>query len=223
MEFELTSIEGRVLGSLMEKAATTPEYYPLTMRALQAACNQRSNRSPVMELIDDDIQEALEELRLKQFVTQVSADGSRVVKYKYRLDPLGEVDDASSAIICVLLLRGAQTTGELRTRCARMYDFETISEVQDVVQGLIQWGGGALVAQLPREPGRRESRYCSLLAESSAMETVGAVVDQEGLPAPVARTSTSERIGQLEAELAQVREEMAKLREELSLFRSQFD
>jgi len=159
MDILLNEIEIRVLGSLMEKELATPEYYPLSLNALTNACNQKSNRSPVLSLNDSDIIAALQSLKEKQIVCQ--SDASRVPKYLAQLCQNLQPDQREAALLCLLLLRGPQTAGELRARTERLCSFENLEEVVQALDSLSEIG---LVLKLPRQPGQKEQRYAHLLA-----------------------------------------------------------
>jgi uncharacterized protein YceH (UPF0502 family) len=164
---ELTAIEARVIGSLIEKAITTPDQYPLSLNALTNACNQKSNREPVMALDERTVQDTLDALAKKHLVIEKSGFGSRVPKYQHRFCNTGfgslEFTPQATAILCELLLRGPQTPGELRGRASRMAELREVSEVEAVLEKLSSREDGPFVVRLAREPGRRESRYAHLL------------------------------------------------------------
>lgn len=163
MNVELDPVEARIIGSLMEKSMTTPDQYPLSLNALVGACNQKSSREPVMHLSEREVREALERLQKRYLVREKSSFGSRVPKYHYRLynDEIGDFrfSEAERAVICLLLLRGPQTAGELRARSGRMHDFADTEAVEATLEGLMSGPHGPFVSRLPREPGRREVRY----------------------------------------------------------------
>lgn len=168
---ELTLHEARVIGCLLEKEITTPEQYPLSLNALTLACNQKTSREPVLELSEIQVQEAIDSLNKKRLLSEQSGFGSRVVKYKHRFcnTEFSELQfpPASIAIICLLLLRGPQTPGELRTRTNRLYEFKDVAEVEDCIKQLMN-REKPILKQLPREPGRRECRYIELFSEASS-------------------------------------------------------
>src|SRR5208283_5179978 len=163
MESRLTDAEVRVLGSLIEKDITTPEYYPLSLNALMNACNQKSNRDPVMQLDEDAVRDALEGLQEQRMAGPARGADSRVTKYEQRLQEVFNFTRAETAVLCVLLLRGPQTPGELRGRSDRLHRFETLDDVQSALQKLMQ-RDPPLAKVLPRQPGTKESRYAHLLA-----------------------------------------------------------
>ena len=207
--FSLSPAEARVLGSLMEKEATTPEYYPLSLNALVNACNQRSNREPVMNLSEEDVREALRGLEDRRLAGAARAAEGRVTKYEHWLGEAFNFSRAEQALVCVLLLRGPQTPGELRGRTERMHRFEEIADVAGGLQKLIE-REPALAAVLPRQPGTKESRYAHLF--SGPVETAAAAVawgdaDKGG--------ASEERIAKLESAVAELRVEMEALREKI--------
>ncbi|MGA2334629.1 MAG: YceH family protein [Terriglobales bacterium] len=218
MEFKLTENEVRVLGSLIEKDITTPEYYPLSLNALVNACNQKSNRDPVMQLNEDAVRDALESLQEQRLAGPARGADSRVTKYEQRLQEVFNFTRAETAVLCVLLLRGPQTPGELRGRAERMHRFETLEDVQSAVQKLMQ-RDPPLAKVLPRQPGTKESRYAHLLA--------GDVVEAEGpaqAGAAVERNpANAERIARLEEEVVELRREVGEVKDQLERFRKQFE
>lgn len=209
----LTASEARALGALIEKEITTPEYYPLTMNALINACNQRSNREPVMNLDEDDTRQALHGLENKQLAGRARSADGRVTKYEHWLGEAFNFTRAETALMCVLLLRGPQTPGELRGRTERMHRFDEISDVLAGLQKLVE-REPALVAVLPRQPGTKEARYAHLL--SGPVESMAA-----GMTAsPSTRSAENgadgdERIAQLQADVAELKREMAALRQKV--------
>jgi len=214
---QLTAIEGRVLGSLIEKDITTPDYYPLSLNALVNACNQKNNREPVMALNENSVHDALSSLQEKRLAGPAGGADGRVTKYEHRLQEVFNFDRREIAIVCVLLLRGAQTHGELRGRSERMYRFDTLDDVQSTLQKLID---RQLVRVLGRQPGTKESRYVHLFSRD---------VPDDGTQAlPPARTSASAgdhieaRIIALESEISSLKAQISDLRRELSEFKQQF-
>ncbi len=216
----LTPEEARVLGCLFEKEIATPEYYPMTLNALTNACNQKSNRRPVMELVADDVNEALDALREKKLAVIVSVADSRVPKFKRLTDRLGDPGLAERAVLCELLVRGPQTPGELRNRCDRLRPFAGIEEVEQVLKRLAESPAGPLVRKLPRQPGHKESRYTHLLCGEP--ETPAAPAETEVASAPT-RASLQGRVEALEQEVAVLKEETAALKAAFDDFRRQFD
>jgi len=220
MNYSLSDIEARVLGALVEKEITTPEYYPLSLNALVNACNQKSNREPVMTLDEDAVRSAirsLNELGLTRFAS--SAD-SRVGKYEHRLNESFNFHRHEIAILCVLLLRGPQTPGELRTRTERMYAFEDLESVHNALN-LLGKREPPLVKVLPRQPGTKESRYVHLLSPVADAERVSAV--ERNYSEPSSSEPRGDRLAAMEAELGQLRSEIAALQQQFAQFRKQFE
>ena len=215
----LSDVEARVLGSLVEKQLTTPEYYPLTLNALTAACNQKSNRDPVVSYDETTILSAIDSLRDKNLVYLYYGSSSRVVKYKHMLASVYELDDAGVAILAVLLLRGPQTIGELRERTGRLYEFSGLGEVQESLDGLMR-RDDPLVTQLDRQPGQKESRYAHLLSGPIDSTRIVHATDR---PAATVSGTGSNRSEELENEIATLRDELRAFRAEFDEFRKQFD
>jgi uncharacterized protein len=214
----LTAIETRVLGSLVEKDITTPDYYPLSLNALVNACNQKNNREPVMSLDEQTVRDALSTLQEKRLAGPASGADSRVSKYEHRLQEVFNFDRREIAIVCVLLLRGPQTLGELRGRSDRMYHFETLDDVISTLDRLAQ-RDPALVAILPRQPGTKESRYMHLFSgEPPDLDVV-----RESTPAMKATNSAGDRLSALEQEVARLRQELSEVQQQLAAFRKQFE
>jgi uncharacterized protein YceH (UPF0502 family) len=214
----LTAIETRVLGSLVEKDITTPDYYPLSLNALVNACNQKNNREPVMSLDEQTVRDALSTLQEKRLAGPASGADSRVSKYEHRLQEVFNFDRREIAIVCVLLLRGPQTSGELRGRSDRMYHFETLDDVISTLDRLAQ-RDPALVAILPRQPGTKESRYMHLFSgEPPDLDVV-----RESTPATKATNSAGDRLSALEHEVARLRQELSEVQQQLAAFRKQFE
>jgi uncharacterized protein YceH (UPF0502 family) len=213
----LTFAEARVLGSLLEKEATTPDYYPMTLGALQAACNQKSNRDPVTEFDDATIERALEGLRDKHLAAKVHLSGSRVPKFKHTLDRVIHLDKPRSALLCVLLLRGVQTAGELNQRTERLHDFGGIAPVEDALGLMIDGPGGPLVKRFPPGAGRRVETFAHLLCG----EPVGPAGEGTGSSSPeriVIEEEASWR-KRLEDEVAALRAEVSELQAALERLR----
>jgi hypothetical protein len=218
MEIKLTETEVRVLGSLVEKDITTPEYYPLSLNALVNACNQKTNRDPVMQLDEDAVREALDGLQQHRMAGPARGAESRVTKYEQRLQEVFNFTRAETAVLCVLLLRGPQTPGELRGRSERLHRFETLDDVQSALQKLMQ-RDPPLAKVLPRQPGTKESRYAHLLA--------GDVVEVEapvhGIAAAESSPADAERMARLEQDVAELRREVSDMKDHLERFRKQFE
>jgi len=214
---KLTPAEARVLGALIEKGTTTPDYYPLSLNALVNACNQKNNRDPVMSLTEDAVRDALSSLQERRMAGPAGGADSRVTKYEHRLQEVFNFDRRETAIVCVLLLRGAQTPGELRGRGERMYRFETLEDVQSTLQKLID---RQLVRVLARQPGTKESRYMHLFsgdvpdeAPQSILPTRTSAVSSDYLEA---------RVAALESEIRSLKDQISSLQNELSDFKRQF-
>ncbi|NVJ56090.1 MAG: YceH family protein [Vibrionaceae bacterium] len=209
MNIELSPVEARVIGCLIEKEVTTPDYYPLTLNSLTAACNQKSNREPVMALSDTDVQQAVDGLIARRLVSDESGFNSRASKFQHRFcnTEFGDLklSKQEKGITCCLLLRGPQTPGELRTRTNRLAEFSDVKEVEAVLEKMASREEGALVVKLPREPGKRESRYMHLFSGEVDIESFATAA------APV-QSGDNERIDALEAEVSTLKEELAELR-----------
>ncbi|GLI38303.1 DUF480 domain-containing protein [Geobacter hydrogenophilus] len=219
METVLNPCEIRVLGCLVEKELATPEYYPLTLNALTAACNQKSNRDPVMTLEEADVVRALDSLRMKGFARQ-SAEGVRAMKYCHCLAEKFLLEPPDLAVLAELLVRGPQTVGELRTRAERMRPFADLAAVEEVLRMLME-REESLVTRLPRQPGRKEQRYAHLLAGAPEAEGEESAAPPEGARLQV--QAENERIARLEEEVPALRAEVAELRRMMEEFRSQFE
>ncbi len=203
-----------MLGALAEKEITTPDYYPLSLNALIAACNQKSSREPVMDLAEDQVRDALSSLSNKRLAGPVSSADSRVTKYEHRLQEVFNFDRREAAIVCVLLLRGAQTPGELRSRTDRMHHFEELSDVQSTLQKLAQ-REPPLVAMLPRQPGTKEARYVHLF--SGPVETAAVAVTAGSTEnARPYSSADADRLTRLEAEVSELRQKLAALEEHIA-------
>jgi len=218
MEVILNADEIRVLGSLIEKEMTTPDYYPLTLNALMHACNQKSSRDPVVSFDEQTVVRALDGLREKKLARVVSSPDSRVAKYRQIFTDTANLTQAELALLCVLMLRGPQTVGELRGRTERLCNFERVAEVEAALQRLINRDSGALVMLLPRQTGLKEPRFMHLLA--------GEVQDNEmksrNEPIFEARID-NERISRIEQEIESLRRELMELKRDFSDFKKQFD
>ena len=222
MELLLTENEARVLGALIEKDSTTPEYYPLSLNALVNACNQKSNRDPVMQLDENAVRDALGGLQEHRLAGPASGADSRVTKYEHRAQEVFNFTRGENALICVLLLRGPQTPGELRGRAERMHRFETLDDVQGTLQKLMQ-REPPLVKVLPRQPGTKESRYSHLLAGDVVVaETETAPANAPAAPASQ-HGQDGDRLAALEEEVAGLRRELAEMKDQWERFRRQFE
>jgi len=214
----LTEVECRVLGSLVEKEITTPEYYPLSLNALVNACNQKSNREPPMNLEEAAVRQALHSLDEQSLVRSVSAADSRVTKYEHRLQEAFNFYRHEIAILCVLLLRGPQTPGELRTRAERMHPFDDLGAVQSSLQHLMK-REPPLVKVHPRLPGTKEARYAHLLSGDTKPSQAGP--RPEAIPSSL--SDDAARVAILEERISALEKEIAELRQQFLIFRKQFE
>ena len=218
MNIVLNETEARVLGALLEKEITTPDYYPLSLNSLVNACNQKSNRDPVMNLGEDSVRDALRTLHDNSLARSVSAADGRVTKYEHRLQEAFNFDRREAALFCELLLRGPQTPGELRTRAERMHPFDDLNEAQSALQRLMN-REPPLVKVLARQPGMKESRYMHLLSGDAkpvsprAEREVPAALEQEKM----------EGLSRLSSEVAELRKDIADLKQQFAAFRKQFE
>lgn len=222
MDFSLTDVEVRILGSLIEKEITTPEYYPLTLNSLLAACNQKSNRDPVMNLDESAVTSALESLKKKHLVWHLTTS-SRATKYDHNLRTVLPLAPAEFAVLCTLMLRGPQTIGEIRTRTERMHPFASLEQVQETLQSMIQRQENPVAIELPRQPGRKENRYAHLLAgkpSEADMSAAPAAVPEQP-PAPERPANESIQFDQLKDEMRQLRNEFDQLRKAFNEFRTE--
>lgn len=221
VDIVLNEVEARVLGSLIEKDVTTPDYYPLSLNALVNACNQKSNREPVMNLDEDAVRQAVRGLEKHRLAGPADTFDSRVTKYEHRLQEVFNFDRRETALICTLLLRGPQTPGELRSRSERLHKFDELSDVESALQRLMQ-RDPPLVRVLPRQPGTKEARYVHLL--SGDMEVAPAAEPSAVIePREASGTHDSDRIDQLERQVSELHDEIAGLKREFAGFRKQFE
>ena len=214
----LSAAEGRVLGALIEKQITTPDYYPLTLNALTNACNQLTNRDPIVAFDEQTVVRAIDGLREKRLATLYTGAESRVAKYKHTLTDALLLTPGEIALLCVLLLRGPQTLGELRPRTERLFKFDNLPEVEASLEALAARQPQPLVVKLPRQPGTKESRFAHLLA--GPIVTADVTPEPAAVPTPPAAT---DRIARLEQEVAELRRDLAEVRQTLADFRNQFD
>lgn len=207
MKNELNQKECRVIGCLLEKQITTPDQYPLSLNAVTLACNQKTNREPVMELLESEVQQILDLLVRKHFLRTVSGFSNRVLKYEHRFcnSEFGQLklSPAEVAVIATLFLRGAQTAGELRTRTTRLHEFTEVSEVEAILQQLITREDGPFVVRLAREPGKRESRFMHLFS--------GPVLEDAVVNSSQEESELSERVALLEADVAELKQQLNQL------------
>lgn len=224
MEFNLSPVEARVLGCLIEKEITTPDYYPLSLNALQNAANQKSNREPVMELDEESIRRALHSLSDEGLARSAATDG-RVAKFEHRLADVFNFHRHEIALICVLLLRGPQTPGELRTRTDRLYAFDDLNAVHSALN-LLMNRQPPLVKVLARQPGTKEARYAHLLSGEVADHAATSHERESDAPSAAHEAAVSatyaERMADLEREVADLRNEVAELKQQLAAFQKQF-
>ncbi len=220
----LTEIETRVLGSLIEKDITTPDYYPLSLNALVNACNQKNNRDPVMTLDEETVRQALSTLQEKRLAGPASGADSRVTKFEYRLQEVFNFDRREIAVVCVLLLRGPQTPGEIRSRTDRMYHFEALDDIVSTLDRLAQ-RDPPLARVLPRQPGTKESRYMHLYSgEPPIPDATGtASVARAHSPVNAGASAVSDRLAVLEEEVNRLRQELSEVQRQLAAFRRQFE
>lgn len=221
----LNDTEVRVLGSLVEKQLTTPEYYPLTLNALLHACNQISNRDPAVSYDERTVAQAVESLREKNLAYVFYGSDSRVPKYKHVMTEIFHLSQAELALMCVLMLRGAQTVGELRGRTNRMYEFADLAEVESALDKLATREDEPLVMKLPRQPGQKDSRYAHLLAgEIEVEEQAAAAVRVPRADRAVLEVrADNEKLARLEAEVTTLRGELSELRQQFDEFKKQFE
>ena len=220
MEITLSDIEARILACLIEKEITTPDYYPLTLNSLTSACNQKSNRSPVVSYEETTVVRGLDSLRQKGLAEKILKADSRVPKYQHTLRERITLSNGAVAVLCELMLRGPQTTGELRTRADRMYSFEGLADVEETLDMLMQ-KDEPLVIRLPRQPGRKEPRYMHLLSGTPSPEEVEAAFPEE--KAAVQVRAENERIARLEEDLAALRRELDALSRDFRDLKSQLE
>lgn len=218
----LADIEVRALGSLIEKDITTPDYYPLSLNALVNACNQKNNRDPLMTLDEDSVSKALATLQEKRLAGPASGADSRVPKYEHRLQEVFNFDRREIAILCVLLLRGPQTPGELRGRTERMYRFEALNDVISTLDRLSQ-RQPPLAAVLPRQPGTKESRYMQLFSGDAPPAGVARTPSSATAAFPMAAVPATDHLAHLENEVLALRKEVAEMQQQLAAFRKQFE
>lgn len=219
MDFKLSPEEVRVLGSLIEKEITTPEYYPLSLNALMHACNQKTSRDPVVSYDENFVIQALDGLREKKLTRMVKSTDSRVAKYRQVFTDTANLTQQELVVLCVLMLRGPQTAGELRGRTERLHNFESYSEVEIALQRLMEREPGAMVLQLPRQPGTKEPRYAHLLSgEIQEIETTRLPQD-----AAIERSAERERISKLEQEVERLCADINDLKQLFTDFKKQFE
>ena len=217
MAFQLSAVETRILGCLLEKEQTTPENYPLSLNALTNACNQSTNRDPVTSFDEQSVERGLDSLREKKLATVIWGAGARVQKYRHNLPDQFTLEPRDVAVLCVLLLRGPQTPGELRARAERMHPFASVPEVEECLQTLAS-GDNPLVRVLPPRPGQKEKRWVQLLSGEPVITEQPMTFES-----PVIATPAPSRIDALETEVSALKTEIASIREEFAVFRKQFE
>lgn len=223
---QLDAFEARVLGSLIEKDLTTPDYYPLSLNALVNACNQLNNREPVMSLGEAEVTRALDKLRDKRLAVVITGGDSRVLKFAHKTREIFELSRSEVSLLCLLLLRGPQTVGELRGRSGRMHEFADLADVQATLGRLAQRENPdqpALVTLLPRAPGTKESRYAHLLSGEPATPAGAAATSPAASAAVAPLSSDTIRLAQLESDNAELKRQLADLRREFEEFRKKFE
>jgi hypothetical protein len=220
LDLILTPDEARVLGSLIEKELTTPESYPLSINSLALACNQKSNREPVMSLAEGEVQRALDALRSKQLAWQRSVAGARVLKYEHNIGGKWAFGPDEIAVLCVLLLRGPQTAGEIRGRTGRMHEFPSLPDVEATLEKLMVREDGPFVCKLPRVPGHKECRYAHLLCGTVELPQKNATPLSSAQLLP---TTGPDRISALEAQVREMGNELDDLKAQFESFRKQFE
>ena len=212
MALQLDDAEVRVLGALMEKEITTPEYYPLSLNALVNACNQKSNRDPVVAYDEQIVDAALADLRAKGLVLRISGPDMRVPKHQHRLSESFNLGRREAAVLCTLMLRGPQTVGELRGRSERLFEFDDLAAVEACLNPLIEWQPDPLAAMLPRQAGYKETRYAHLLSGEPRLQA-----------APPASVLRDDPVARLQATVENLEREVAELRQQFAEFRKQFE
>ena len=221
MSVDLTDAEARVLGALIEKDMTTPDHYPLSLNALVNACNQKSSRDPIVNYDERIVRETIGKLQAKKLAVILTGRDHRVPKYRHWAWETLALGNREMALLCVLMLRGPQTTGELKGRTERMYQFDGLESVESCLQRLMDREAGALTAKLPRQPGSRESRYVQLLSGEASVEPAAAPASP---PPPIAGgTSRDERIASLEARVASLEDKIDNFGIMFDEFKKQFE
>ena len=226
MDFILDPVALRVLGALIEKEVTTPDYYPLSLNALVNACNQKSNREPVMQLSEEEVTVALDSLKEKHLVWQRSVTGARVYKYEHNLRSFYPFSEQETGVLCVLLLRGPQTVGEVRTRTERLCRFASLDETEGVIRKLMTEEKGPFILELPRQPGRKEPRFVHLFSgrewAESFINASSDTVSESMVTVPGGKNLT-DRIVELETAVAVLQDELCALREEFITLKSELE
>ena len=219
MTTTFSDIEVRVLGALVEKQVTTPEYYPLTLNSLTLACNQKNNRNPVTNYSENEVAHALETLREKNLTYVYHGSTSRVPKYKHVMPEVMHLSPPETALMCVLMLRGPQTIGEMRGNAARLHEFAGLEEVEETLNSLISREPESLVVRLSRQPGQKEARVAHLLSGPPSED----VMSEATVPRATSRQNDRERIESLEQNLTALSEEVQTLKQQFAEFKKQFE
>ncbi|MFZ5573541.1 MAG: YceH family protein [Thermodesulfobacteriota bacterium] len=219
--FVLSAVDARVLGVLIEKQITTPDYYPLTLNGLVTACNQKTNRDPVMELDEETVLQSLDGLKAHHLVWQIKTAGSRTQKYEHNLKDVADLQVSELAVLCELLLRGPQTAGELRSRTARLTEFHGLAAVEHTLKKLMEHEKGPFAARLPRQPGHKECRYVQLLSGSEEYPEDAA--SDPGIAAEDFSGLERDRIADLERRVAVLSDELDRLKSQFGEFKRQFE
>ena len=219
MTTTFSDIEVRVLGALVEKQVTTPEYYPLTLNSLTLACNQKNNRNPVTNYSENEVAHALETLREKNLTYVYHGSTSRVPKYKHVMPEVMHLSPPETALMCVLMLRGPQTVGEMRGNAARLHEFSGLEEVEETLNSLISREPESLVVRLSRQPGQKEARVAHLLSGPPSED----VMPEATVPRATSRQNDRERIESLEQNLTALSEEVQTLKQQFAEFKKQFE
>ena len=219
MPIQLDETEVRVLGALMEKEVATPEYYPLSLNALVNACNQKSNREPVVSYDEDTVETALAGLRAKGLASRLSGHDMRVPKHAHRLSEVFNLGRRESAVLCVLMLRGPQTTGEIRGRSERLFSFDDLEAVDACLTRLMEWEPDPLVTSLPRQPGFKEVRYAHLLSGAAPAQPVAPAAPSAAVP----RETRDDAIAELRASIDRLEQEVDDLKRQFAEFKRQFE
>ena len=219
MTTTFSDIEVRVLGALVEKQVTTPEYYPLTLNSLTLACNQKNNRNPVTNYSENEVAHALETLREKNLTYVYLGSNSRVPKYKHVMPEVMHLSPPETALMCVLMLRGPQTVGEMRGNAARLHEFSGLEEVEETLNSLISREPESLVVRLPRQPGQKEARVAHLLSGPPSED----VMSEATVPRATSRQNDRERLESVEQNLTALSEEVQTLKQQFAEFKKQFE
>lgn len=217
MLISLTPLQARIIGVLLEKESTTPEQYPLSLNSLTLGCNQKSNREPVLNLSEQEVQQGLDELNDKKCIFTITTSGSRVAKYKHRFCNTEfsslQFSEQQRALICVMLLRGPQTPGELRTRTQRLADFSNVEQVEGCLVALQDLNGEQLVTKLAREPGKRESRYAQLFCGEEGLQISSSDFNQQDERSVHNQPALNVRVAELENQVSEMKNQLEELRQ----------